>query len=168
MVAKEDVGKGLKRAARILPGIGSYQDREALRESDKALRVGLARRVDELLGAIEWLKTDLAKKGAYKRMREMEDLSRHMEKVSRLLDTAVRGYAPVFSEKSVDEETLTRVYEFDKGFWGLVDEVSGVVGAITQDRAFPGEELVAGLRDLLSKMEKRIRDREAILKDLGR
>jgi hypothetical protein len=168
MVTKEDVGRGFERAARIIPGIGSYQDREALRESDKALRVALARRMEEHLGAIEWLKTDQAKKGAYKRMREIEDLSRHMEKVSRLLENAMRGYAPVLARSRVDEETLRRVYAFDQGFWGLMEEVSGLVGAMTKDRAVPEAAEIDGLRDLLSKMESRIREREAMLKDPGR
>jgi len=34
---KESVGKVLKKAVRILPGVGSYQDKESLRERDKKL-----------------------------------------------------------------------------------------------------------------------------------
>lgn len=168
MAKKEDVGEKLRRAARVIPGIGSYQDRESLRESDKALRVGLARRMDELLGAIEWLKTDQAKKGAYKHLGEIEDLSRHMEKVSRMLETAARGYAPVFSQSPVDEETLARLHAFDKGFWGLLEEVAGLVSAMTADRAVPAGPEISDLRALIAKMEKRIREREVLLKDLDR
>jgi len=38
MGTKERVGKVLKKAVRIVPGVGSYQDKESLRESDKKLR----------------------------------------------------------------------------------------------------------------------------------
>ena len=50
MGTKETVAKGLKKAARILPGVGSYQDKESARESDKALRMALGRRLDDALG----------------------------------------------------------------------------------------------------------------------
>jgi hypothetical protein len=161
---KEDVGRALKTAARILPGIGSYQDREASREADKALRMELSAILDQLLGRTEWLKTDLAKKGAIQHIQRVEDLARHLEKVSRMLAFAARGYAPVFSLKEVDEEALDRMYNYDKALTELVKEIEDAVVAMTEVQEIPSEEKTAHVREMLLDMERRIEGREAFLK----
>jgi hypothetical protein len=160
---KEDVGHALKTAARILPGIGSYQDRESSREADKALRMELSERLDQLLGRAEWLKTDLARKRAITHIQRIEDVTRQLEKVSRMLEFAPRGYAPLFSRKQIDEEALERIYGYDKALTGLVKEIEDVIIAMTETGEIPSEEEVARVRKMLSDMERRIDQREAFL-----
>ena len=164
MVKKETVGKSLKKAARILPGIGSYQDREASRESDKELRMQLSRRLDEYLGSIEWLKTDQARKGNYKRLNELEDLSRHLEKVSRMVQFESRGYSPLFADHAIDEGALDRLLEYDKGLWEGVSRIGEAVQAITADRKVPVKEEIGEIRKELSLVEKRLKERESLFK----
>ena len=163
MMKKEDVAHALKTAARILPGIGSYQDREAGREADKALRMELSATLDQLLGRTEWLKMDLAKKGAIKHIQRVEDITRHLEKVSRMLEFASRGYAPLFSRKQVDEEALDRIYAYDKALIGLVKEIEDAVVGMTEGRETPSEDKTNHVREMLSDMERRIEEREAFL-----
>jgi len=160
---KEDVGHALKTVARILPGIGSYQDREASREADKALRMELSAILDQLLGRTEWLKTDLAKKGAIQHIQRVEDVARHLEKVSRMFQFAPRGYAPLFSRKEVDEEALDRMYGYDKALTGLVKEIEDAVVGMTEAREIPPEEKTTHVREMLLDMERRIGEREAFL-----
>jgi len=161
---KEEVGHVLKTAARILPGIGSYQDRKASREADKALRMELSATLDQLLGRAEWLKTDLAKKGAIKHIQRVEDVTRHLEKVSRMLEFASRGYAPLFSRKQVDEEALDRIYAYDKALIELVKEIEDTVVGMTEGRETPSEDKTNHVRKMLSDLERRLEEREAFLK----
>lgn len=164
MMKKEDVGHVLETAARILPGIGSYQDREASREADKALRMELSESLDQLLGRTEWLKTDLAKKGAIKHIQRVEDVSRHLEKVSRMLEFASRGYSPLFSRKQVNEEALDRIYTYDKALVELVKEIEAAVIGMTEDRAMPSENKMNHVRQMLSNLERQVEERETFLK----
>lgn len=164
MVKKEDVSGTLAKAVRILPGIGSYQDRESSREADKALRMQLSERLDRLLGNIEWLKTDLAKKGAIRQIQPVEDLSRHVEKVSRMFEFAPRGYSPLFSRKQVDEEALNRIYKYDEKLSGLIEEIEKSIGEMTEAREVPSETAMAPIRKMLSDMELKLKDREAFVK----
>ena len=161
---KEDVGQALKKAARVLPGIGSYQDREAIRETDKTLRMELSARLDQLLGRTEWLKTDLAKKGAIKHIQGVEDISRQLEKLSRMLDFASRGYAPLFSHSPVDEEALDRLYAHDKALTELVKEIEDVVTGMTEVRETPGEGKKSRVQEMLVDLERRLEERETFLK----
>lgn len=163
MANKKDVGHAMGKVVRILPGIGSYQDRETGREADKALRMQLSERLNRLLGDIEWLKTDLTKKGAFRHIQPVEDLSRHVEKVSRTLEFAPRGYSSLFSRKQVDEEALNRIYEYDKGLSGLIEEIEKSISEITEAKEVPSENGLSQIRKRLLDMEKRISQREAFL-----
>ena len=160
---KEDVGHALKTAARVLPGIGSYQDRESSREADKALRMELSDRLDQLLGRTEWLKTDLARKRAIKHIQRVEDVTRQLEKASRMLEFAARGYAPLFSRKQVDEAALERIYGYDKALTGLVKEIEDAIMAMTEAGEVPAEEEMTRAREMLLDLERRIEQREAFL-----
>jgi len=165
MLKKEDVGRVLKNAARILPGIGSYQDRESIRESDKTLRMEVSRRLDELLGMVEWLKTDQAKKGALKHLTEIDGLSRHLEKVSRSIAFASRGYTPLFSEEAFDEDGLAKLFEFDQGLLHDVAEVEAGVVKLTEKGMVVASEGVASVCKQLEGLEKKIKTRGLQLKN---
>jgi hypothetical protein len=165
MLKKEDVGRALKKAARILPGIGSYQDRESIRESDKALRIRICRKLDELLGMVEWLKTDQAKKGGLKHLTEIDGLSRHLERVSRTIELAPRGYTPLFSQEAFDEDGLARLYEFDQGLLNGVAEVEALIVKLTEKGADMTSEGVANVRKQVDQLEKKLKSRASLLKD---
>ena len=167
MVKKEDLGGVLKKIARVIPGIGSYQDKESVRESDKELRLRLGKRLAEQLGLVEWLKTDQAKKGAFKHLTALEDLTRHLEKVSRMIENASRGYAPLFSDRRVDEDALNRLFEYDKSLCDGLSEMDRTIKAMTAERALPDSEEIRNVRRQLNHMEKAVKDRESLLKELG-
>jgi hypothetical protein len=165
MLKKEDVGGVLKKAARILPGIGSYQDRESIREADKALRMQISRKLDELLGMVEWLKTDQAKKGVLKHLTEIDGLSRHLEKLSRTIEFASRGYTPLFAEEAFDEEALVRLFEHDQGLLRGVTEVEALVVKLTEKGTVVTSEGVASVRRQMVELEEKMKARGSLLKD---
>jgi hypothetical protein len=164
MIDKQDAAAALKEMARVLPGVGTYQDKEFLREADKELRLSICRRLDDLLGRAEWVKTDLAKKGALKHVGELEALSRQMEKVSRMLETASRGYAPFFASRKVDRDALTRLLEYDKSLLTSLTELEKAMETLTEERAAPIPEEISGIRERLRVMEKQVKDRALLFK----
>jgi hypothetical protein len=165
MSKKEDVGRVLKKAARILPGIGSYQDRESIRESDKALRMQIARKLDELFGMVEWLKADQAKKGALKHLTEIDGLSRHLERISRTVEFASRGYTPLFSQEAFDEDGLARLFEFDRVLLKGVAEAEALVVELTEKGALVTPEGITTVRKQLDLLDKQLKARGSFLKN---
>ncbi len=164
---KEDVGSAVKKVARLIPGIGSYQDRESLREADKKLRVELSRKLDELVGIMEWIKTDQLKKGGWKRIKDLEDLERDLEKASKVIERAARGYGSVFDEPRVDEDLLQKVYEFDKEFWELLAPIENGIKEFTEKGVVPEYSKIDGIRRLLKDFMQKIAKRDALLKGSG-
>jgi hypothetical protein len=163
MLKKEDIGRVLQRAARVLPGIGSYQDRESSREADKALRMKLSERLNQSLDRVERLKSGLAKKGAFRNILPLEDLSRHLEKVSRVIEFSSRGYSPLFSSKQIDEEALDRIYELDSGMWHLLTEVEETVRVLDGKPEPEKDAGIESIREMLFRMENSLKEREAFL-----
>jgi hypothetical protein len=164
MGTKERVGKAVQKAARILPGIGSYQDKESLRETDKRLRDTLSAQLADHMNTIERLKTGIARKGSLLSLKDLDDLSRHFDKVSRSLGFASRGYAAIFDSHQVDEEALTRLFEFDQSLKKEVDLLDPLVSMLSEKGKKLDTTILDEARDLLLKIEKRINEREGLLK----
>lgn len=166
-IKKETIGSALKKGARIVPGIGSYQDRESLREGDKELRKRLCLHLEGHIQAIDRLKSSRAKKGEFRQLDELEGLSRQLEKVSRLLETASRGYAPLFSDVAVDEDVLRKLHEYDAGFWEWFSILDNAVHSILADQAITKSEEISHVRSLLDSIETRFKKREDVVKNRG-
>jgi len=126
MGTKEKLAKILTKTARILPGIGSYQDKESARESDKRLRDYMSGELARHMNAIEKLKTDLSRKGSLSFLKELDDISRQIDKLSRTIQYASRGYAGVFASYQADEKALSDLFEFDRS---LKEEITGLTPA---------------------------------------
>lgn len=80
MGMKEELGGVLKGAARIVPGIGSYQDKESIRGSDKKLREFLGSQLSDHMKTIERLKTGIARGGSLSFLKELDAILLKIEK----------------------------------------------------------------------------------------
>ena len=163
MGTKEKLAKILTKTARILPGIGSYQDKESARESDKKLRDYLSGELARYLNAIEKLKTDLSRKGSLSFLKELDDISRQIDKLSRTIQYASRGYAGVFASYQADEKALSDLFEFDRS---LKEEITGLTPLISQICEKDGglaSPLLNELRDKLFGVEQKVAERETLI-----
>ncbi len=164
MGTKETVGRVLKKAVRILPGIGSYQDKESIRDSDKKLRDHISTKLAYYMDIIERLKTDISRKGSLSFLKELDDISRQMDKVSRTITFASRGYAGVFDSYLVDEKSLSKLFEFDQSLKEEVDLLDSLVSKISEKNMELDSTMLDEVRDQLLKLEKRTNEREVLLK----
>jgi hypothetical protein len=164
MGTKERLGGILKGAARILPGIGSYQDKESLRQSDKKLREFLSSQLSDYMKTIEKLKTDISRRGSLSFLRELDDITRRMDTLSRSLRFASRGYAPVFDSDQVGEDALQRLFQFDQSLKQDIDLADPLVSKISERSEALDPALLKELDEILLRIEKRIDERERLLK----
>ena len=163
MGTKEDVGKVLKKAVRILPGVGSYQDKESLRESDKKLRDHISGQLSKSITIIERLKTGISRKGSLSFLKDLDDMARQMDTLSRTITFASRGYSGVFDSNLYDEKALSHLFEFDQSFVKDVDLLSSFIVNLSEKKEFDSP-LLDKVRDHLVKIEQRINEREKLFK----
>lgn len=164
MGTKEKVAKILTKAARVLPGIGSYQDKESLRESDKRLRDYMSSRLAQSVATLERSKTELSRAGSLSLLKELDDISRHMDTLSRTIKYAARGYAGLFAANQVDEEALSDLFEFDLSLKEDISSLETLVSKISVNAKDLDSPLLAELKDFLFRFEKRIGERENLLR----
>ena len=163
MGTKEKLAKILTKTARILPGIGSYQDKESARESDKKLRDYLSGELARYLNAIEKLKTDLSRKGSLSFLKELDDISRQIDKLSRTIRYASRGYAGVFASYQADEKALSDLFEFDRSLKGEITGLTPLVSQICEKDGGLASPLLNELRDRLFGVEQKVAERETLI-----
>jgi hypothetical protein len=163
MGTKEKLAKILTKTARILPGIGSYQDKESARESDKKLRDYLSGELARYLNAVEKLKTELSRKGSLSFLKELDDISRQIDKLSRTIQYASRGYAGVFASYQVDEKALSDLFEFDRSLKGEITDLNPLVSQICEKDGGLASPLLDELRDRLFGVEQKVAERETLI-----
>jgi hypothetical protein len=163
MGTKEKLAKILTKTARILPGIGSYQDKESARESDKKLRDYLSGELARYLNAIEKLKTDLSRRGSLSFLKELDDISRQIDKLSRIIRYASRGYAGVFASYQADEKALSDLFEFDRSLKGEITGLTPLVSQICEKDGGLASPLLNELRDRLFGVEQKVAERETLI-----
>ena len=163
MGTKEKLAKILTKTARILPGIGSYQDKESARESDKRLRDYMSGELARHMNAIEKLKTDLSRKGSLSFLKELDDISRQIDKLSRTIRYASRGYAGVFASYQADEKALSDLFEFDRSLKGEITGLTALISQICEKDGGLASPLLNELRDRLFGVEQKVAERETLI-----
>ncbi|MBW2616255.1 MAG: hypothetical protein JRD02_08795 [Deltaproteobacteria bacterium] len=123
---------------------------------EPAIRVSA--RLDELLGLIEWLKTDQAKKGGRKNIQNLDDLAVHVEKISRQMESVSREERPLPENEKVDGPALNEIFEYDRGIADLLLKIESAVKGITGEKAVPGSGDISNIRKMLGLMESRIKE----------
>lgn len=126
---------------------------------EPAIRVSA--RLDELLGLIEWLKTDQVKKDSQKNVQNLDDLSIHIEKISRKMEFVSREERPQSEDEKMNESVLNEIIEHDRGIVDLLSNIEKAVKGITSEKAVPGSDDISNIQKMLGLMESKIKERES-------
>ena len=115
-----------------IPGYAGYKKKEQRREADKLLRLHVAKQYEEQLAKLNQVQYDLTLQG---RLRVLVTLERASMKLQLLIDrikTASYGYAGLFDAVKVQEDELTKLYQFDEEMLSSVDALAGAIAAVAQ------------------------------------
>ena len=164
MNSKEQVGKILKKAVRILPGIGSYQDKDSIRESDKKIRDRISSGLDNFSDTIEKIKTKISRKGSLINLKELDALSRLSDNLSRAVKFASRGYSGIFNSVQSDEKALNLLFEFDQDLMEKINLLTPFESKIIEKQDEKITALLDEIQDILFDIEKKVNEREDLLK----
>lgn len=163
MLTKEKLAEKFKDIARLFPGIPSYQEREGLRNQDKAIRTQLAARIEVQTGHIADLMQDLTNRT---RLKPLADLDRLGRKLHRLADTirfANYGYAALFSGIPVDEAKLAELYDYDLSINRNVEELAVAVTALRQRSENEWDSgSLEDIRQTAGRLEDKINKRQSL------
>ena len=165
MGTKESLAERLEQLARLIPGLGSYQDKEDLRERDKRLRETLAGRLDGARKGVEKTIDRFQKMGHLANLDRLGSLERKIHPAADTIRFASRGYSGAFDAIKIDEDKLERLFAWDVS---LAESVSAIETAADGLRDISSETLdgdaLKPLEDKLDFFHDRAKEREGFLR----
>jgi hypothetical protein len=161
------VASRLERLVRFVPGVAGYQDREKSRTTDKQVRMRLVQEIGRLIQGLDDDKERLARSADLSRLPRLDRLVGRLERQSRIVEFASRGYTGLFDLHQVDEDTLDQLYAFDLGLFDALSVVRAKAEAVRAARADAAaletaiEHMIEALDDFGQLWDKRQRIVEA-------
>jgi hypothetical protein len=163
MGTKERLAKHLEKLARLIPGIGSYQDKEGLREGDKQLRDALAKRLDGARGTVEEVIATRQRNNHFQGLDHLGNLERKLQQVADSLRFAARGYAAVFDTVDIDEKKLEQIYTFDISMAETVSSVEKAAEGLKKARS-DEPDAYKTLEGRIAAFQDKLRERDTFFR----
>jgi hypothetical protein len=126
---KKDRG-GFSKLLSHIPGFKGYMEKETRRDADKLIRNTLATKLEQQLGRVTMLQSDLIDGGGLDFVDDVEGASVKLRTFIDRVKTAPRGYAGLFDPVHVREDQLEQLYNFDAGLFGEVDRVASAIDGV--------------------------------------
>ncbi|MCC6148159.1 MAG: hypothetical protein IT308_11395 [Anaerolineaceae bacterium] len=139
-------GDVFKKILSKLPVFSGYFERQNRRAADKLMRETIASRFEEQWGRISSVQRSLISGGE---IQYIDDLEAAAVKLRQFIDrvrTASYGYAGFFDAIKINEEELSRLYDFDLTLLNMVDEISRAIDNL--EASIGTEGLPASIRHL--------------------
>lgn len=144
----------LERIVSKIPGFDGYVERKNRRSADKILRETIADRFEELWQRVSSLQNDLVSQGE---LSYVDDLEKAALKLRTFIDKVRRasyGYAGFFDAIKVNQEELTRIYQYDSAMLEMVDELGRAIDNVEASIGTDG--LPAAIRNLVTRARESV------------
>ncbi len=138
----------LERLTHHIPGVGRYQDREGLRETDKQVRMHLAAQIADLIRILEPAQRRLTEAGYLDPLPALDRVARLLNTLADRIRFASYGFSGVFDLHKIREGELAALHRFDlemaEGVPSLEEHLRALADAATDEAAFRQKLRAAG------------------------
>jgi hypothetical protein len=151
----------LERIANKIPGFRGYREKELRRDADQLQREHLAGLLEQTKRSLNDVASAATRSGSLDAINDVETARKRLDKVIARIRYADRGYAGFFDTIKVDEAMLERLYQFDLGLLGGVEEVQ--LAAVQTASATDVTQALREMTSRIDQLDTRLSEREAIL-----
>jgi hypothetical protein len=151
----EKVGSDMdpfKKILSIIPGFKGYMERQQRRDADKLLRDTVADRYDQQWGRVSALQREFISQGEISYVDDLEAAAIKLRAFIDRVRRASRGYSGLFDAVKINEQELTRIYQYDASMLEMVDEVSRAIDNV--ETSVGSDGLPAAIRNLTSVAQR--------------
>ena len=156
----------LETLMRRIPGYSGYLDREQRRDADRLHREFLAKGTSSLKAKVQDIQEEMLRSGDMSQMSRLGDVGNRLDRLTERLRHASYGYSGLFAQNEVNEEALSRIYEFDLSLVNNLQYAEEAVKAL--EAAVNTKENVharaSDLEKTLREMDSKVDEREKLLK----
>jgi hypothetical protein len=158
----------VERLARLIPGVGAYQDRDGLREADKRVRIYLGETLGGLAHDLEPSLRVLAAAGQLERLPAVDRVVRMLHTAADRVRFASYGFTGVFDLHRVRERELAALHTFDTRLVEAVPRLQERVRALTAaaERTEWFERAAGAAEAAIRDFERTLDERDAIARGL--
>ncbi len=155
----------IERLARIVPGIGGYQDRETSRDTDKSVRLKLSSEIEGLKLDIEKEKRLCMDKDDLSLLPAFDTLASKLDKTSNLIKYAERGYSGIFDIQKVGQDELDKLCSFDLALFDEIETFKTILQGLHDASCEPSaaKEQVRKLDEAIEGFGKKFSARRDLL-----
>ncbi len=155
----------VKKLAGILPGVAGYQDRETLRDTDKAVRLKLAAELQDIRLVVESGKRLLMERNDLSLLPSLDRLTSLLDKTANLARFASRGYSGMFDTFKFTDEKIEKLYSFDLGLFDDIKSIRASGKELHESAADPAamKALIGRMSEAIGSLEKKFSSRQDIL-----
>lgn len=163
-----DAAKGLadhvEKWLSWVPGIGTYQDREKRRETDKKIREQVANGLQETRGILKRAMLDLGRNGKADLLLDLDHLSAQIQQMADTIRYAGYGYGGIFDLEKIREEEIHRLCSFDLSLKEEAEKLQAKIGEMSP--ALSPEELRQKIHEagaVVVKLQEKYRRRKEFM-----
>lgn len=135
-----------KKILSKIPGFSGYFERQNQRAADQLLRQTVAARFEEQWKRLSGLQRDLISQGGIQNVDDLEGAAVKIRQFIDRIKTASYGYAGLFDSIKVNQEELSKIYEYDLALLNSVDELARAVDLV--ETSIGSEGLPAAIRNV--------------------
>jgi hypothetical protein len=137
-----------KKILNYIPGFKGYIQRQSRRDSDKLLRETIASRTEDQWQRISSIQRDFISQGEIAYLDDLEAGAIKLRTFADRIRRAPRGYSGLFDAVKINENELTKIYQYDAAMLDLTQKVSSAIDNIEASIGTDG--LPAAIRNLVS------------------
>jgi hypothetical protein len=136
----------LRKILSKIPGFNGYIERSNRRASDKLLREHIAQNFQDLEQKISGLQRELISQGGIEWIDDLESAAIKIRQFTDRVKRATYGYSSLFEAVKINQEELTKLYEYDLALLEMEDEMQGAIDNVEASIGTDG--LPASIRHL--------------------
>ncbi len=156
-------GNWIDSIGAIIPGYRGYKDKEMRRDTDKTLRTGIVKILNDKRPVLDSLIAD-SLKGKIELIDRLNQIKRKLDNAATLIRTAPAGYSGFFDTIQVKAEDLDRLYQFDMNLSDKAKQLTGLIDGLgaAKDPAGAGSATLQALQEF----DDLIRQRDHIIAEV--
>ena len=167
-----DDGEGwaerVDRLVRRIPGLGRYQDREGLRETDKRVRTYLAEALADLGREIEAAERRVTEAARLDRLASLDRIGRQVATLADRIRFASYGFTGVFAQPAIRERELAALHAFDLRLLEEIPRLQAPMRMVTeatgQDQGF--SEALQATEAAVRQFDRTVDERDRLARGL--
>lgn len=158
-------GKNIfEKIGAFIPGYKGYSEKEGRRDTDKLLRMGIAKFLDSRKTDIDDVILQQTNEKKIEHIKELDNIKRKIDLIANQIRYASCGESGFFDVVQVDIHNLDRLYQFDIEIKEDVERLSNMIKTLRTSENFKKDCLT--IMNILSELSEKISDRDKVLTEV--